>query len=67
MTLPRLYAFAKSWDDTPPLQESVAAIAFGLGALSRRKIAPKEDSPEAQEELAQLISTMPMHARRRPQ
>ena len=66
MTLPRLYAFAKVWENSPPLHELVAAIAVGFGAIRGKQKALPEDSPEAQAELAQLLATMPMQHRQRP-
>lgn len=66
MTLPRLYAFSKSWLDTPALQDSIAAIAVGLGAIKPKRTAPAENSPEAQEELGKLLESVPMQFRRMP-
>jgi hypothetical protein len=71
MTLPRLHAFIRTWSKTPPLHESAAAIAIGLGALKPRDEAKHntvdEESPEAQAELAKLLFDMPISARRYPQ
>lgn len=64
MTLPRLSALAKYWKDFPPLNESVAAIAFGFGVL--KKAAPAEGSPEHQQEMAELIGNAQPKHRPRP-
>jgi hypothetical protein len=53
MTLPRLFAFAEYWKDWPPLNESVAAIAFGIGALVKRD--PKKEQAELAEFAANAV------------
>lgn len=66
MTLPRLYAFTKMWADTPPLAESVAALAFGFGVLKKRTPALAEGSPEHEQALAEFIGELPTRTRQRP-
>lgn len=66
MTLPRLYAFSRYWENSPPVFESAGAIAFGIGAFKRTEPAPKEGTKEHEAAVGDFIAGMPMRARPRP-
>ena len=53
MTLPRLEAISKRWDEIPPLSVSVAAIAYGLGMEK-----PDGSSKAKSDKLQTLVDSM---------
>lgn len=65
MTLPRLYALLAYWKTTPPLDVSVAALAFSMGAI-KQETAVRADSREGQAALATVFSGVPMRPLPRP-
>ncbi len=66
MTLPRLQAFYRYWKIAPPVIESAAAIAIGIGVLKHEAPAPKPGTKEHDAAVGEFIGALPFRARPRP-
>lgn len=65
MTLPRLYALLKYWEGTPPLDVSVGALAYSMGAL-KKETPVRAETREGQAALATVLSGIQLRPLPRP-